>query len=217
MTKNRVSGCRWVFLLAALYNALGGIAMSQSLGRFEPRNPTMTREDDETFKLTADFTFFAPGGRKWMAAKNSLTDGASIPWPLYSIVGPPMKGPYLRAAIVHDVYCTNEKIRKFIRSEEVHLMFYQACRAGGTPKWRAKLMYWAVYNFGPRWTLGRRWYIASPEALARNETAIRTVVNSVAPPEFTVEQMQRAEEYFKANDPSLEEIRELRLSDEDSP
>lgn len=31
-------------------------------------------------------------------------------------------------------------------------MFYEACRAGSVGEQKAKLMYAAVYHFGPKWT-----------------------------------------------------------------
>ena len=36
---------------------------------------------------------------------------------------------------------------------QVHRMFYEACRCGRTNVVQAKIMYYAVYHFGPRWRL----------------------------------------------------------------
>jgi hypothetical protein len=100
-------------------------------------------------RVLEDFTFTrADDGTVWEAPVGSLVDGASIPRVLWSVVGSPFTGDYVYASIVHDVAC-------HVRSRpwrDTHYMFYLACLAGGTRRGRAKLMYLAVRNFGPRWT-----------------------------------------------------------------
>jgi hypothetical protein len=66
---------------------------------------------------------------------------------LWSLVGSPFTGDYVYASIVHDVAC-DTRTRPW---RDTHYMFYLACLAGGTRRGRAKLMYLAVRNFGPRW------------------------------------------------------------------
>ena len=79
--------------------------------------------------------------------KDTEVDGASIPRAFWSAFGPPFVGDYRRASVVHDHYCvTKDKPWK-----AVHRMFHEGCLAGGVPKGKAKLMYLAVRNFGPRW------------------------------------------------------------------
>lgn len=99
-------------------------------------------------RVLDDFTFTqADSGLVWDAPAGSMVDGASIPQVLWSLVGSPFTGDYFYASIVHDVACD-------VRTQPwrtVHYMFYQACLAGGTAPLRAKLMYLAVRNFGPRW------------------------------------------------------------------
>jgi hypothetical protein len=95
-----------------------------------------------------DFTFTeAANGTVWEAPSGSLVDGASIPRVLWSLVGSPFTGDYVYASIVHDVAC-DTRTRPW---RDTHYMFYLACLAGGTRRGRAKLMYLAVRNFGPRW------------------------------------------------------------------
>ena len=79
--------------------------------------------------------------------KGFVTDGASIPWFFWRVIGGPLNGPYRRAAVVHDFLCTAQTIP----SPDAHRVFYDACLDDGCPKWRATLMYWAVRFFGPRW------------------------------------------------------------------
>lgn len=66
-------------------------------------------------------------GRSWVAEKDRVVNGASIPKFLWSIVGGPFEGQYRNASIVHDAEC--EKMTS--PSTDVHRMFYDACRAGG--------------------------------------------------------------------------------------
>ena len=67
----------------------------------------------------------------------------------WSIIGGPYEGKYRFASIVHDRYCVDHGGRTW---KEVHRMFHHACLAGGTDPQLAKLMYAAVYHFGPRWS-----------------------------------------------------------------
>jgi len=99
-------------------------------------------------RVIEDFTFTqALDGTVWEAPGGSLVNGASIPRVLWTLVGSPFTGDYVYASIVHDVACDTR--RRPWRA--THYMFYQACLAGGTRPGRAKLMYLAVRNFGPRW------------------------------------------------------------------
>jgi hypothetical protein len=77
--------------------------------------------------------------------------GASIPWPFWNKwIGSPFTGNHRRASVVHDVACDlREKICP--SSQIAHRMFYDACLCGGVSEKKAKLMYWAVRNFGPKW------------------------------------------------------------------
>jgi hypothetical protein len=88
-----------------------------------------------------------PKGKKWDAPKGVTVNGASIPQAFWSIIGGPWDGKYREASVIHDYYCDT-------RSEpwqDVHRTFYTAMRANGVEEVRAKMMYAAVYRFGPRW------------------------------------------------------------------
>ena len=99
-------------------------------------------------RVIEDFTFTqANNGTVWEAPSGSLVNGASIPRVLWTLVGSPFTGDYVYASIVHDVAC-EARTRPW---RDTHYMFYLACLAGGTRPGRAKLMYLAVRNFGPRW------------------------------------------------------------------
>jgi hypothetical protein len=74
-------------------------------------------------------------------------DGASIPRPLWSIIGAPFTGRYVEASVIHDHYCDTQA-RHW---KAVHKVFLEGMLARGVDKLQAQLMYLAVYRFGPRW------------------------------------------------------------------
>ena len=74
------------------------------------------------------------------------TDGASIPAPLWPLVGHPLSGSILKAAALHDY----ELVTKRAPSAVIHRRFYHALRATGVGRVRATLFYLAVRWFGPR-------------------------------------------------------------------
>jgi hypothetical protein len=99
--------------------------------------------------LLEDFSYTDPDRLEWKAPKGSVTDGASIPQSAWSIMGGPFEGPYRLAAVIHDAAC----VRKDRSWEATHLVFYQAMLTAHVDSVKAKIMYAAVYHFGPRWTL----------------------------------------------------------------
>lgn len=97
---------------------------------------------DRRMELLEDFWFRDRASRQWDAAKGAVVDGASIPRPLWALVGSPYTGDYRRASIVHDIACvaaTDAGERK--RADR---MFYEACRAGGCSRADAILLYVGV-------------------------------------------------------------------------
>lgn len=114
-----------------------------------PRRPLL-------FYPTAEPLHFVDGSkRQWVAPRRTLTDGASIPKAFISIIGDPASQEFANAAAMHDAYCGvgNENGARFHSRDwrQVHRMFYDALRVGGTPERKAKVMYAAVYIGGPRW------------------------------------------------------------------
>lgn len=98
-------------------------------------------------KLLETLLFTDPDGNKWVASKGHIIDGASIPAPFQPLVGTPYGGKYVMASIIHDVAC-DEKKKPW---QKVHQVFYQAMLASGVAPNKARLMYTAVYEGGPRW------------------------------------------------------------------
>jgi hypothetical protein len=182
------AGCKWP----------EGSSTSGEFGCFEGEVVAVWDPGGRTMTLRDNFAYVDAHKKRWTAPKGSVTDGASIPRPFWSVVGGPFEGPYRNAAVVHDVACQ----RKNQPWKDVHRMFYEACRCGGVEDRFAKLLYWAVYHYGPQWELassglpGIRTYAKMP---AR---APAVVDDDVA---------RRAKAYFEANSPSLADIESLTL------
>ncbi|MFZ2643128.1 MAG: DUF1353 domain-containing protein [Verrucomicrobiia bacterium] len=117
--------------------------------------------------LDEDFGYEDPSGILWVARKGQYTDGASIPTVIWCFLfGTPWNGEYVHGAVIHDAYCQNKGEKLWI---EVHRMFYNAMRCGGTPSFRAEVMYFAVLKFGPPKdrSLFARLFL-SPDGTAKN-------------------------------------------------
>lgn len=106
--------------------------------------------DGRIMILLKDFTYIDPSGQKWLAPAGSKIDGASIPRFFWSLIGGPFEGKYRNASIVHDTECQSPHKHAW---RAVHRMFYLASRAGGVGSIKGKVMFAAVYHFGPRWVL----------------------------------------------------------------
>jgi hypothetical protein len=104
-------------------------------------------EDGRRMKLLQPLQYIDPACNVWEAPKESIVDGASIPKFAWSIIGGPFEGKYRNASVIHDVACDQKKKPW----EAVHEVFYNAMIASGVSSVTAKIMYAAVYHFGPRW------------------------------------------------------------------
>jgi hypothetical protein len=136
--------------------------------------------DGREMRLLEDFVYRDQHDTDWDAPTGADVDGASIPQFLWASVGSPYTGKYRLASVVHDIACC----RKERPWRDVHRMFYHACRCAHVPAMRAKLMFAAVYAFGPKW----------PEDEQR------------AFPSFTPRQFDALCEWIEATDPPIEAI-----------
>ena len=134
-------------------------------GHFEGRPLTKWQDDGRLMTLMEDFAYVDRGAQCWRAASGITIDGASIPQALWAIVGGPYEGRYRNASVVHDAQCLAPHGSRW---EDVHRMFYAACRAGGVRPLKALLMFTAVWLGGPRWTwpTGKPIFVAP---LSRND------------------------------------------------
>jgi hypothetical protein len=194
-------------LLAMSSGLIGwGLDGTGGWGNF-PKTPIVELLDDgRTLKLIEDFTYNDPRKKVWTAQKGSIVDGASIPRPFWTVVGGPLEGPYRNASIIHDVAC-NQMVEPW---EDVHRNFYEACRCGGVPEDRAKMLYYAVYHFGPRW---ERVPVARTEIQIDDAgksfpvTKHDYVLESHTPDKQATEaDARRIAELIKSRNPSLEEL-----------
>jgi hypothetical protein len=105
---------------------------------------------DRHARVYRPFSYIDSTGREWPVPEGAIINGASIPRPLWSIIGSPFVGDYRRAAAVHDYYCTRG-VRERYDYRAVHWMFRDGCRSDGlTPLW---LYSRPVQWWGPRWPI----------------------------------------------------------------
>lgn len=103
--------------------------------------------DGRTMTLLEDLEYVDPLNRKWVAPKGHVVDGASIPRFAWTLIGGPFEGKYRDSSVIHDVGCD----KQWAPWQVVHEVFYMGMITSGVEEWRAKVMYAAVYHFGPRW------------------------------------------------------------------
>ncbi len=133
---------------------------------------------DRDVRLLADFAYVDPQGKRWLAARGRVVNGASIPEVLWSSFGPPFVGDYRRGSVLHDVACED----RTEPSEDVHRMFYNAIRCDGVGQAKALTMYWAVKLFGPRWNTGTELAAPAPSldvTLEQIRSAVETTLAEV--------------------------------------
>lgn len=138
-------------------------------GHYIGRVAAIWNPDGRTMKLMEAYAYIDPEGIRWEAPAGAEIDGASIPKQAWSIVGGPYEGLYRFASVIHDVAC-DEKKRPW---EDVHLAFYYGMRASGVEEIRAKVMWAAVNEFGPRWPRYVHIIGESSEAVTETLTALR--------------------------------------------
>lgn len=137
-------------IFSAVYLSLSFIqtaASQESFGRFHGDLIVKALGDGRNLALTHPFSFEDASGTLWSVPVGTVVNGASIPQAFWSIIGGPFEDKYREASVVHDHYCV-QKSRPW---DKVHRIFYDGMRARGVNSTKAKLMYAAVYNFGPRW------------------------------------------------------------------
>ena len=135
--------------LAALVCTSLVAATESKFGHFVGEFVAKFGEDGRNVILEKPFAYVDTVGNKWDVPVGTETDGASVPsvfWALY----PPFTGPYRSAAVIHDYYCAT-KTRSW---QDTHKVFYFAMRAANVDEKTAKVLFGAVYMFGPRWGPG---------------------------------------------------------------
>ncbi|MGQ0532890.1 MAG: DUF1353 domain-containing protein [Caulobacteraceae bacterium] len=182
--------------------------MSQ-FGAFD--GPIDVRFDDNGRKVTllAPAGFTGPDSIKWPVPAGAVVDGASIPRAFWSVIGGPFEGRYRDASVIHDHYCD----RRTRMWKATHRVFYNGMRVRDVGAIQAKIMYYAVYHFGPRWPV--------PGLITLENFQITESVRGAWPTHRAI--VEDVEDYrnvpeaaaavaaIEATDPSLEEIEAMGL------
>jgi len=150
--------------------------------------------DGRNMRLLQDFVYTDASGKQWSAPKGSVVDGASIPKVLWSFVGGPFEGIYRDASVVHDVACDKQTAPW----GDVHVMFYWACRCGGVDELLAKILFSAVWHFGPRWSWPR------PSVASNFQHEMTQSENFQH--EMTQSDLDKMRHFVETQDPSLDRI-----------
>ncbi len=135
------------FVLLFVAVVWSAVCFAQGFGSFVGKVVAEWLDDGRKMKLVEPFAYIDPAGIKWDAPKGWIVDGASIPQIAWSLIGGPFEGPYRNASVIHDVAC-DQRQRPW---RDVHRAFYTAMHAANVGSTKAKVMYGAVYQFGPRW------------------------------------------------------------------
>lgn len=122
-------------------------ASAQAPGRYIGTVQAQWDDGGRTMTLLQPFEYEDPKGNRWVAPKGSVIDGASIPRFAWSFIGGPFEGLYRNASVIHDVAC----VQRTKPWNLVHETFYLGMLTSGVDATKAKVMYAAVYHFGPRW------------------------------------------------------------------
>lgn len=222
-----------LFLVALGGMIIGGVAtiFAMAMGLFDPRpapNPLPSKvwgefspaepavkllAEGRNLQLLENFTYRDTRGKLWLAEKDSIVNGASIPQFFWSVTGGPLEGQYRNASIIHDEGCRLMKEP----SADVHKMFYEACRCGGVGETKAKILFFAVHRFGPKWVIQKvseTIEVFDKDGNAQQLTVEREVGKPVyayaAAREFDVRALEK---YIAEKNPSLDELKALNPAD----
>lgn len=154
-------------IAAAAGGAGTALAAPSPYGRFIGGVAASWDLDGRHMRLLQPFGYVGPGGDEWPVPKGATVDGASIPRPVWALIGGPFEGRYRNASVVHDWYC-DVRTRPW---REVHRMFFNGMLAAGVSESQARLMYYAVYAGGPRW---------DDQAIENNKLAVERKVAQLA-------------------------------------
>lgn len=179
---------------AALALAMAAPSLAQAdekIGTFRGDLVVKALPDGRNMELMQPFSFVDPNGKLWAVPSGTIVDGASIPAAFWSFIGGPFEDKYREASVIHDHFCD----QKTDTWENVHLVFYQGMQAKGVDAIKSKLMYAAVYNFGPRWV-----------EVQKGETAGGMIAGQ---PILLTAAKDAIVKFITEQNPSIEEIQEI--------
>ncbi len=193
------------YFWGSLHSTFVVVSNDPNSGRFLGTPEASWLPNGRDMKLSKDFVFIDSHGRSWLAEKDRVVNGASIPQFLWSIVGGPFEGQYRNASIVHDAECE----RMTSPSSDVHRMFYDACRAGGVSEPTAKYLYWAVANYGPSWRIESVCTVSAPpepDGASLGNLPSITTSHRNAKKSPTQEELDWAKKFFQEKNPPVEQV-----------
>lgn len=137
---------------------------NRGCGRFEGTPSVQFLRGGSRVRILDDFVYVDPDGRRWVAPRNLVSDGASIPRLAWDSIGPPIGGPYFFAALQHDARYRLGDCTK----EEADLILWDAALCGGTSQTIALIIAQAVaIGGGDAWFENERKRAACGDDLAR--------------------------------------------------
>ena len=151
--------------------------------------------------LVEPFGYVDPARVGWEAPAGAVVNGASIPRAFWSLIGGPFEGRFRNASVLHDVAC-EDRTRAW---QAVHRMFHDACRCGGVGPAKAGAMYYAVYHFGPRWTIDER------HSVVAGAPHVERVVRDATPPPPTAADVQAVDDYFATHEVPADAVPTLAI------
>lgn len=162
--------------------------------------------EDRSVQLIEPFGFKDSAGTEWMAPAGFVSDGASIPWELWTFIGGPFDGPYRDAAILHDYYC-EKRDRSW---EAVHKMFLEAALRRGVPESRAQTMYAGVLYGGPRWDEPKPLTKAqiAPSTGGASKPAVDPGITKRGPTDAEKKQFEDLRRWIEQTKPTPEQIKQ---------
>lgn len=91
-----------VAILCAALVLSSVLATASDYGSFVGRVLAEWLDDGRLMRLEEPFEYVGPDRRRWPVPKGTIVDGASIPRPLWSVIGGPFEAKYRNASVVHD-------------------------------------------------------------------------------------------------------------------
>ena len=121
---------------------------NEKYGHFVGIIKTKWSQQNDFMILLEPVSYTDGNGKKWIVPKGAVVNGSSIPVDLWSVLGyAPYNGPHRIASVFHDYY-TEKQTSTW---QTTHQMYYDACLCSGVPIIKAKLMFAALWHFGPKW------------------------------------------------------------------
>ena len=167
-------------------------------GHYNGEPVTKWNPDGRTMTLLTELRYTDPHGEVWVAPAGSVTDGASIPRYLWSLMGGPFEGQYRNASVLHDA-AYEKKNRPW---QDCDRMFYYAMRCSGVNAVEAKTMFYVVYKFAPHWKFPIK--RAKPVKLEGQLVARAEPIPRAIPVNPT--EINEARDWISNTDPTLEQI-----------